>query len=219
VHRSPGFITSNLIGKRDDGTMIKEFEASHGTVADLWHMHLNGEETSMNPLGMAEAIISAMEHSCLVVDAAQEMNYSSPQDMKVYTTMLRKALHNTFRSGEGTRDMVGPSGLTTEQFIDKVASRLSKYLLSPELSDFKIENAAQEEAQASSAKVSSKTDSISLSKDIDKDAISKLFEEYDDNGDGVISKEEFEVMLIKLGVAPLKNLKPKNKQHETETTK
>ena len=31
VHRSPGFITSNLIGKREDGAMIKEFEASHGT--------------------------------------------------------------------------------------------------------------------------------------------------------------------------------------------
>ena len=49
VHRSPGFITSNLIGKRDDGTMIKEFEASHGTVADMWHAHLRGEETSLNP--------------------------------------------------------------------------------------------------------------------------------------------------------------------------
>lgn len=67
VHRSPGFITSNLIGKRDDGTIIKgdldglevvsnqrnttEFEASHGTVADLWHAHKRGEETSLNPLG------------------------------------------------------------------------------------------------------------------------------------------------------------------------
>ena len=39
VHRSPGFITSNLVGKRADGTMIKEFEASHGTVADLWEAH------------------------------------------------------------------------------------------------------------------------------------------------------------------------------------
>jgi hypothetical protein len=43
VHRSPGFITSNLIGKRSDGTMIKEFEASHGTVADLWHAHNEGK--------------------------------------------------------------------------------------------------------------------------------------------------------------------------------
>ena len=43
VHRSPGFITSTLVGKRDDGTMIKEHEASHGTVTDLWEAHLKGE--------------------------------------------------------------------------------------------------------------------------------------------------------------------------------
>jgi isocitrate dehydrogenase len=63
VHRSPGFITSNLIGKAADGSMIKEFEASHGTVADLWHAHLRGEETSLNPLGMVEALIGAMDHA------------------------------------------------------------------------------------------------------------------------------------------------------------
>ena len=40
MHRSPGFITSNLIGKTADGTLIKEYEASHGTVADLWEAHL-----------------------------------------------------------------------------------------------------------------------------------------------------------------------------------
>eukprot|EP00971_Amphidinium_carterae_P193176 3833831-Amphidinium_carterae.1 len=44
VHRSPGFITSNLTGKREDGALIKEFEASHGTVADLWHAHMRGED-------------------------------------------------------------------------------------------------------------------------------------------------------------------------------
>ena len=47
VHRSPGFITSNLIGKAEDGTMIKEYEASHGTVTDMWEAHLRDEETSM----------------------------------------------------------------------------------------------------------------------------------------------------------------------------
>jgi isocitrate dehydrogenase len=57
VHRSPGFITSNLVGKADDGRIIKEFEASHGTVSDLWHAHLRGEETSLNPLGMVEALM------------------------------------------------------------------------------------------------------------------------------------------------------------------
>ena len=43
VHRSPGFITSNLIGKRDDGVLIKEYEASHGTVTDMWEAHLRGK--------------------------------------------------------------------------------------------------------------------------------------------------------------------------------
>merc|ERR1719224_156495 len=63
MHRSPGFITSNLIGKRSDGAIIKEFEASHGTVADLYHMMLAGKETSFNPLGMVEALIGAIQHS------------------------------------------------------------------------------------------------------------------------------------------------------------
>lgn len=54
VHRSPGFITSTLVGKRDDGSVIKEHEASHGTVADLWEAHLRGEPTSLNPLVCTE---------------------------------------------------------------------------------------------------------------------------------------------------------------------
>lgn len=35
VHRSPGFISSSLVGYSDSGELIKEFEASHGTVTDL----------------------------------------------------------------------------------------------------------------------------------------------------------------------------------------
>merc|ERR1712127_282198 len=68
VHRSPGFITSNLVGKSKDGNLIKEFEASHGTVSDLWHDHLAGKETSLNPLGLVEAMIGAMQHAA-VLDA------------------------------------------------------------------------------------------------------------------------------------------------------
>lgn len=30
VHRSPGFLTSVLNGINEDGSIIKEFEASHG---------------------------------------------------------------------------------------------------------------------------------------------------------------------------------------------
>lgn len=68
VHRSPGFITSNLVGRSDDGSLIKEFEASHGTVSDLWHDHLAGRETSLNPLGLVEAMMGAMQHAA-VLDA------------------------------------------------------------------------------------------------------------------------------------------------------
>jgi hypothetical protein len=126
VHRSPGFITSNLVGKKDDGTIIKEFEASHGTVADLWHAHLRKEETSMNPLGMVEALLGALSH------AAELQKGPELEQMKLFVKTLRSALHNTFRYGQGTRDMSGPSGLTTEQFIDKVAWRLGRYVAADE---------------------------------------------------------------------------------------
>jgi hypothetical protein len=45
-----------------------------------------------------------------------------------YVTQLRNALHNTFRQGEGTRDMIGAEGLTTEQFVEKVGWRLGRYI-------------------------------------------------------------------------------------------
>lgn len=136
VHRSPGFITSNLIGKREDGVMIKEFEASHGTVADLWQAHLRGEETSMNPLGLIEALLGAMNHSADLAiqkaqslpDAERQAAIDNAKEMLSYTETLRTALHNTFRYGQGTRDMAGPEGYTTEKFVDKVSWRLGRYM-------------------------------------------------------------------------------------------
>merc|ERR1712113_126895 len=85
VHRSPGFITSNLIGKSASGNLIKEFEASHGTVADLWHAHLRGEETSMNPLGMVVALLSAMDH-------AASLNTANQAAVLKWTTSCREAM-------------------------------------------------------------------------------------------------------------------------------
>merc|ERR1719401_1794873 len=93
VHRSPGFITSNLTGKREDGVMIKEFEASHGTVADLWHAHLRGEETSMNPLGMAVALLGAMEHA-----ASLEPGPDAERTVK-FVGACREAMYKAFRDG------------------------------------------------------------------------------------------------------------------------
>lgn len=183
VHRSPGFITSNLIGITDDGKWIKEFEASHGTVSDLWHAHLRGEETSFNPLGMSEALLGAMDHSAALA--------GDDTEMKKFTSSLRSALHNTFRYGQGTRDMAGPTGFTTEQFVDKVAWRFGRYLA-------KLYEAEDESIRVPDLK-------FRRNYNVDKDALQKLFNEYDTNKNGVIGLDELEKMLAQLGVAPLKN--------------
>merc|ERR1712232_955328 len=110
VHRSPGFITSNLAGVREDGVPIKEFEASHGTVADMWHAHLAGKETSMNPLGMVEALMGAMNHSA-------NLDPSKKEKIHEYTSHMRTAVYHAFQTNCGTRDLAGAKGLTTEQFV------------------------------------------------------------------------------------------------------
>lgn len=61
---------------------------------------------------------------------AAELKGGSQQKLEIinFTSMLRKALENTFRYGQGTKDMAGPNGLSTERFIDKVTSLLSYFL-------------------------------------------------------------------------------------------
>ncbi len=214
VHRSPGFITSNLIGKRDDGTMIKEFEASHGTVSDLWHAHLRGEETSMNPLGLIEALIGAMNHSAdLLVQQSNgnEEHIKTGKALLSFTETLRKALHNTFRYGQGTRDMAGPSGLTTEKFIDKVAWRLGRYLAAQSDEVDSQDTVVPARSFRRNCKfpmchllmVNSNPPYLFLIDNVDKAALQVLFNEYDVDRDGYITAGELEQMLVKLGVAPM----------------
>uniref|UniRef100_A0A7S2RKP2 EF-hand domain-containing protein n=1 Tax=Rhizochromulina marina TaxID=1034831 RepID=A0A7S2RKP2_9STRA len=206
VHRSPGFITSNLIGKRDDGTMIKEFEASHGTVADLWHAHLRGEDTSFNPLGMAEAVIGAMNHSAALHDELAISDASTGAEINHFTSALRKAMHATFLKGEGTRDMSGPSGLTTEQFIDRVAGRLEKYLATDPFDADTVEPAQDAVVNAPRE--------FRRNFNVDKTVVKSLFDKYDMDGDGSINRDEFERMVVDLGVAPQTTLPGKEKVDE-----
>lgn len=131
VHGSPGFITSNLTGKRSDGTLIREFEASHGTVTDLDEARKRGEETSLNPLGLVEvggpclfvdspldppsqALMGAMRH-------AASLHPAYKHEIDEFTRILRSTIQKSYVSGYGTRDLAGPSGLTTEAFVGATA--------------------------------------------------------------------------------------------------
>eukprot|EP00929_Paragymnodinium_shiwhaense_P031920 TRINITY_DN17778_c0_g1_i4.p1 TRINITY_DN17778_c0_g1~~TRINITY_DN17778_c0_g1_i4.p1 ORF type:complete len:285 (+),score=86.31 TRINITY_DN17778_c0_g1_i4:391-1245(+) len=197
VHRSPGFITSNLIGKADDGTLIKEFEASHGTVADLWHAHLRGEETSMNPLGMAVALLGALDHAAAI-------NKKSEEEVHKFTRNCRDAMYQAFRDGRGTRDMAGPSGLTTEGFVDTVAEDLHRMQAGEKLTARPVHEV--------------KKPARSLRRryqDIDQNAMNEFFEQFDLDQDGAINFKEFVDMTIHLGIAPLKEEAAKERdEHE-----
>lgn len=100
------------------------YEASHGTVADLYAAHLRGEETSFNPLGLVEALMGAMEHSASLYSG----EVKDCDKVVGFTRTLRKHIHHAFVSGHGTRDLCGPSGLTTEQFVEHVGRKLSNSL-------------------------------------------------------------------------------------------
>jgi len=178
VHRSPGFITSNLAGVREDGVAIKEFEASHGTVADMWHAHLEGKETSMNPCGMVEALIGAMNH-------AADLDTTNREAINRYTEAMKTAMYHAFQTGCGTRDLA-KDGLTTEKFVEAVAERMELILSGKGLSST---------APALEQYVDPK---------IDVEKVEAMFTEYDTNGDGSICFSEFLSMIAKLGVAPKK---------------
>jgi len=194
VHRSPGFITSNLVGRNSEtGSLIKEFEASHGTVTDLWLDHLEGKETSLNPLGLVEALMGAMEHAATLeaeADGASADSKLVQAKIFNFTTTLRKAIHNTFRYGQGTRDMSGPTGFTTEDFISKVAWRLNRYL-------------AQQEDEEAPPELAEPHRDYAFD-EVDEASIQELFSQYDLNGDGQIDMKEFTKMMVKLNLAPKK---------------
>jgi isocitrate dehydrogenase len=143
---------------------------------------------------MVEAIIGAMQHAA-TLDVEKHPGDATKQTTKDqvfnFTSTLRTALHNTFRYGQGTRDMSGPSGFTTEDFIDKVAWRLGRYL-------------AQQEDEAPPPKLHEPDRKFRRNYDIDEQAVSALFAKYDTDGDGSIDFEEFCTMLIKMNIAPQK---------------
>eukprot|EP00004_Rigifila_ramosa_P023085 TRINITY_DN6423_c0_g1_i2.p1 TRINITY_DN6423_c0_g1~~TRINITY_DN6423_c0_g1_i2.p1 ORF type:complete len:534 (-),score=107.73 TRINITY_DN6423_c0_g1_i2:60-1478(-) len=176
IHRSPGFLSSVLNGIREDGAVIKEYEASHGTVSDMYRAHLRGEQTSLNPLSMMEALIGAMQYSAKL--------HPGHNELVVFGDRLRKAIHSQMVSGQATRDIDKTTGLTTEQFVDAVAQRL----VAP--------------ASPSGAVPSTPEKQLGDVHNYDEEAMRKLFASFDTNNDGTISFSEFSAALKRLGVAP-----------------
>lgn len=185
IHRSPGFITSNLIGKAADGTMIKEFEASHGTVADMWLDHEENIETSLNPLGLVEALIGAMQHSASICHCPEETAIMD------FTNKMRTTIHRAFVLGKGTRDISGDEGLTTEAFIELVGKELAGLPSGLE--------AIEPVKKHVKPKKSKSFDEV-----VDKERMEQFFHELDTNHDGVIDLKEFEAGMVKLAVFPQK---------------
>lgn len=177
IHRSPGFLTSVLNGVNDDGTIIQEYEASHGTVTDMWHAHLRGEETSLNPLSLMEALVGAIKHSC-------SLHPGKYTELADFADRLRNAIHAQMTTpGKASRDLSGPTGLTTEQFADAVRVRLDTHYAS------RVQ----------------RTPIIPVdNKVFDLDLVKAMFMEIDSNKDGKIDVNEFAVGLKKLGLAPVK---------------
>merc|ERR550525_977328 len=68
---------------------------------------------------MVVALLGAMDH-------AATLNSANQADITRFTGHCKEAMYAAFREGRGTRDLSGPSGLTTEQFVDSVAADLTK---------------------------------------------------------------------------------------------
>ena len=132
------------------------------------------------------------------------MNNDSKVKIMSFIVTLRRAVHNTFRYGQGTRDMAGENGLTTEQFVEKVAMRLGKYMN------------RQDDKELPRAPL---TPDVRYQKNysVDRTSLEAIFQEYDKDNDGTITLDELEVMLTKLGVAPLAN--PENKPTASDSKK
>ena len=60
--------------------------------------------------GMVEALIGAVDHSVALTE-----KHGSPSNERLlsFTRNLRKVIHKLMVTGQGTRDICGPSGLTT----------------------------------------------------------------------------------------------------------
>jgi len=118
---SLGLMTSVLI--TPDGQTM-EAEAAHGTVTRHYRQHQKGEATSTNAIASIFAWTQGLKHRAKL---------DGNSDLAAFAATLEKVCVDTVESGSMTKDLallVGETQgwLTTEGFLDKVASNLQKAL-------------------------------------------------------------------------------------------
>ena len=98
-----------------------EYEAAHGTVQRHYYKHLAGEKTSTNSVATIFAWSGALR---------KRGELDGLDDIVAFADRLEKAVIDTIEAGEMTGDLASittlenPKRLTTEEFIQAVASRL-----------------------------------------------------------------------------------------------
>jgi isocitrate dehydrogenase len=118
---SLGLMTSVLM--TPDGKTM-EAEAAHGTVTRHYRQHQKGESTSTNSIASIFAWTRGLEHRAKLDDTPKLAHFAKT---------LEKVCVDTVEAGSMTKDLALLVGeqqgwLTTEGFIDKVASNLEKAL-------------------------------------------------------------------------------------------
>ncbi|MBR6522615.1 MAG: NADP-dependent isocitrate dehydrogenase [Oscillospiraceae bacterium] len=102
-----------------------EYEAAHGTVTRHYYRHLNGEETSTNPIATIFAWSGALR---------KRGEFDGINELCNYADKLEQACLDTLNSGVMTKDLAGlaeglePKTVNTEEFIKTIASRLTQLL-------------------------------------------------------------------------------------------
>lgn len=136
VYKSVAYISSMLTGVKSDGSKIIEFEASHGTAPDQYEKFKKGERTSMNPLGMVHALRGAMDHSVSLAEKSGKIQAVAAAEFRAFTKAMYDSMYEALQDGkrpderdEETKKII--PGLSTEQFIDEVAARISAKMRVP----------------------------------------------------------------------------------------
>lgn len=101
-----------------------EYEAAHGTVTRHYYKYLKGEKTSTNPVATIFAWTGAL---------AKRGEMDNTPELVDFAKKLEKATLDTIESGTMTKDLVGlfkkdgvtAVGVTSEEFLDAIASRLA----------------------------------------------------------------------------------------------